>query len=55
VNAGNRILGAVIPESPARTLGEQLRLALQWRRTVAELPETDEPATPDPEPPDRED
>jgi hypothetical protein len=41
------LLAAVIPESPARTLGEQLRLALQWRHELAALPMTAEPAEPD--------
>jgi hypothetical protein len=40
-----RLLGALIPESPARTAGEQLRLADAWRRYLRELPEQ-QPADP---------
>jgi hypothetical protein len=37
-----RLLGALVPESPARTTGEQLRLVVQWRRQLAQLPTTPE-------------
>jgi hypothetical protein len=45
-----RILGALIPESPARTAGEQLRLEQSWRKFVQQLPTTPE-NTPDNQPP----
>lgn len=43
-----RILGALIPESPARTAGEQLRLEQSWRKFVQQLPTTPETTTDQP-------
>jgi len=48
-----RIIGALIPESPARTAGEQLALSIATHRMIDQLPETD--PDPDPAPTDRED
>jgi hypothetical protein len=39
-----RLLGHLVPESPARTAGEQLRLTIQWRKQLRDLPTTPEPA-----------
>jgi hypothetical protein len=53
VNLG-RLIGALVPESPARTTGEQLRLTLQWQRELRDLPTTPE-RDPQPDHPERED
>ena len=48
-----RLLGALIPESPARTAGEQLAMSIATHQLLDQLPETD--PDPDPAPSDRED